>query len=39
MTPFTSCGRIWGVRGSCGLTLNPQVRERYGMGMVSEMHY
>jgi hypothetical protein len=39
MTPFTSCGRIWGVRDSCDLALNPQVRTSYGMGMASEMHY
>src|ERR1041384_7198597 len=36
MTPFTSCGRIWGGRGVCELALNVQVRGRYGMGMVSD---
>jgi len=39
MTPFTSCGRIWGECESCDLALNAQVRAAYGMSMASVMHY
>lgn len=39
MTPFTSCGRMWGKGRLCDLALNVQVRTLIYMYMASEMFH
>jgi len=39
MTPFTSCGRIYGDRDLCDLALKVQVSPHYDVGMASDLHY